>query len=57
MNGHLQPTLVDLCASIAELDEEVGLKLAQVHTSCWLDRNVWKRILHFLLWNKVLTVL
>lgn len=24
VNGHLQPNLVDLCASVAELDDKVG---------------------------------
>lgn len=24
MNGHLQPNLVELCASVAELDDKVG---------------------------------
>lgn len=27
MNGHLQPNLVDLCASIVELDDKVLLEL------------------------------
>lgn len=29
MSGHLQPNLVDLCASAAELDDKVGPRAAE----------------------------
>lgn len=29
VNGHLQPNLVDLCASVAELDDKVGPRAAE----------------------------
>lgn len=65
VNGHLQPNLLDLCASVAELDDKVvpraapgrqrGVGCLMGLAACWFGRSVLKR--NSVPWKMKLTVL
>lgn len=51
VSGHLQPNLVDLCSSVAEMDDKVEPSVHMGSAAYWLGWSIWRKAI---LWDNVL---